>query len=123
MKDTRKRTREPQEVEGESLPNLSDDATSPVRFTYVVCRKHHAKARQKIQRTSQTSRALAELGLATPPMPDSLDLSPTTIDTLSVLYSESAVAKIWGVAQRALDKVRGLNNGKINWQGGPDMSS
>lgn len=39
-------------------------------------------------------------------MSDSLDLSPTSKDTLSALYSESTTAKIWGVAQRALTKAR-----------------
>jgi hypothetical protein len=39
-------------------------------------------------------------------MPDSLELDPVGKETLSGLYSESTIAKIWGVAQRALNKVK-----------------
>lgn len=46
------------------------------------------------------------IGLVTPPISDSLSMSPAANGCLSALYSASTVAKIWGVAQRALNKVR-----------------
>ncbi|CZR65745.1 related to glucuronyl hydrolase [Phialocephala subalpina] len=44
------------------------------------------------------------LGQVTPPISDTLELNPAVKDILASLYSESTVAKIWGVAERGLDK-------------------
>jgi hypothetical protein len=46
-----------------------------------------------------------KVGLVNPPISDALQLSFKIKETLASLYSESTIAKIWGVAERALDKV------------------
>jgi hypothetical protein len=46
-----------------------------------------------------------ELGLSTPPVSHTSEFDPAIKATLASLYSESTMAKIWGIAERALDKV------------------
>jgi len=45
------------------------------------------------------------IGLASPPINEAIGLTLTPEDAIDALYSESAVAKIWGVAKKALDWV------------------
>lgn len=61
---------------------------------------------QQISESSKLTKTINHVGLTTPPMSESLDFSPAAKDNLSFLYSESVTAKIWGVAQRALNKVK-----------------
>ena len=44
------------------------------------------------------------VGLASPPILDSLEQTPNT-EILTALYSESTAAKIWGIAQKTLSNV------------------
>ena len=60
---------------------------------------------QKIPKTSRTRSISKDNGLVTPPIVSQLESIPTPESTLNVLYSELVVAKIWGVAKRALGKV------------------
>ena len=106
MGEVRKRTRAPQQENG-TLSYLLGEASPPVSFGSTYGDGGSLANRlQKAQKHHRTSRSFKDIGLVTPPMPDSLELDPVGKETLSGLYSESAIAKIWGVAQRALNKVK-----------------
>lgn len=64
--------------------------------------------KQIILEPNQLPLTSEELGLVTPPISDALNA--TLRETLDALYSESTIAKIWGVAERALDKVSSRNS-------------
>ena len=59
---------------------------------------------QKSKKVARKAGVHRVTGLATPPMPDPVE-EVTDTKILSALYSESTSAKIWGIAQKALDKV------------------
>ncbi|KFY59649.1 hypothetical protein V496_05603 [Pseudogymnoascus sp. VKM F-4515 (FW-2607)] len=82
-----KRDRSPLGTKGELRSNLLDDASSLKRI-----------------KTAQPNKQVNGIGLVTPPISDYLGINPTADGCLSALYSDSTVAKIWGVAQRALNK-------------------
>jgi hypothetical protein len=105
MGEVRKRTRASQQ-ENRTLSYLLGEASPPVSFESTYLEGGSCTNRlQKVQKHSRTGRSFENIGLVTPPMSASLELDLVKKETLSGLYSESAIAKIWGVAQRALNKV------------------
>ena len=110
MRDTKKRSKDFQDLEKESLPNLFSYASSPVSFLCVFIKGiRRLIPGQKILGMTSTGSTVNNIGLATAQMSESLGISATSKETLSALYTESTIAKIWGVAQRALTKVWSLD--------------
>jgi len=60
---------------------------------------------QVISKKTRPSVHPPKIGLISPPINEPISLISTPNSAIDALYSESAVAKIWGVAKRALDRV------------------
>ncbi|KAH6715699.1 glycoside hydrolase family 88 protein [Leptodontidium sp. MPI-SDFR-AT-0119] len=64
----------------------------------------HAHTSQIRIEPKQSPSGSVELGRSSGPRSDTSELASRNKETLACLYSESTIAKIWGVAERALDK-------------------
>jgi hypothetical protein len=106
MNDTMKRRRQSvNDSRNGCSSEFPKDATPPVRNELPQKQINTDMFFQIASKKARAEPYLEDIGLATPPSRDAVDAISTSKDMLNALYSESVVAKIWGVAKKALDKV------------------